>query len=792
MFSATFKKSATFSIATIALLLGFSRTGHSSTGGIEPLEIRGLKSRLNNLKARIDGGDYASSVSPAKALVSEADATARADLELRARALLGAAEVGAGLYREALQTLLPARILARRLRDRRRLFSVCNNAAWVHLKMENFEAAADFADEAIAASDALGKYDARPRLLRALIYARSMDFPPAEKLFSEVISRSMDSEDLNSAAIAWNYIGAAYFLAGRTSEAEIAQTESFRLRRLHHLPQLEVSLRDLGAIRSEEGDLRSASVLIEEALQMIGTSPRTAVYVYYQERGRLKMLKGDLAGALTDLRVALDLARRTEVIPTDDDRITFESRVEELSSLFIEAGNRLYLNNQDPLLKSEVFDASEEYRAASLRALVPQPNGWRTRLPAEYGQLLARLESAERSLLTGGDPQAAGKARILRANLRDMELRAGAEEEFNQSSALDVTRRAIDGDTAVLTFQIGPRTSWMWAVTNTRFDVYELPNKTVIASDGERLDHTIRSQMSGEAGAAGGKLYEELFGKLPADVQSKRRWVVVLDKELFELPLGALRSRTGFLVEEHTLVLGPSVRLLRPAVPAGFAGSMIAVGDPVYNQADPRWRRDRFWFSLGNGRDALHLARLTGSGREADAAVRTWGDGRILEGDSASKENIKRVLEDHPAILHLATHVIRAPQSRSGIIVLSLNSDGRPDFLAMRDIVTESLVTRLVVMSGCASGDAEALPASGLMGLTRAWLGAGAEDVLATKWPQLDDSGPFFEAFYRNLKDHPRDGAAEALRRAQVEMIKSGTFRARPDYWASYFLVGKA
>jgi CHAT domain-containing protein len=78
------------------------------------------------------------------------------------------------------------------------------------------------------------------------------------------------------------------------------------------------------------------------------------------------------------------------------------------------------------------------------------------------------------------------------------------------------------------------------------------------------------------------------------------------------------------------------------------------------------------------------------------------------------------------------------------------------------------------------------------MGLTRAWLGAGVGEVLATRWPALDESGPFFDRFYRNLKAQRSRGAAEALRATQLEMLRAGGFRSKPEYWASYFLVGKS
>jgi CHAT domain-containing protein len=90
-----------------------------------------------------------------------------------------------------------------------------------------------------------------------------------------------------------------------------------------------------------------------------------------------------------------------------------------------------------------------------------------------------------------------------------------------------------------------------------------------------------------------------------------------------------------------------------------------------------------------------------------------------------------------------------------------------------------------VTLSGCET----ALGGEGLMGLTRAFLYAGARSVLASLWGVSDFSTPeLMDRFYRHLAA----GAAkdEALRAAQVEMIRAGGRRAQPDNWAAFELFG--
>ena len=75
------------------------------------------------------------------------------------------------------------------------------------------------------------------------------------------------------------------------------------------------------------------------------------------------------------------------------------------------------------------------------------------------------------------------------------------------------------------------------------------------------------------------------------------------------------------------------------------------------------------------------------------------------------------------------------------------------------------------------------------MGLTRAWLRAGASRVVSTYWPTQDDGGQLTAAFYRELIG-AHASTPEALRRAQVAMIRQTGWRADPQYWAAYFLIG--
>jgi CHAT domain-containing protein len=186
------------------------------------------------------------------------------------------------------------------------------------------------------------------------------------------------------------------------------------------------------------------------------------------------------------------------------------------------------------------------------------------------------------------------------------------------------------------------------------------------------------------------------------------------------------------------------------------------------------------------------MPRLVSSTSELDACARAWGGPRVLlEGRDAARQQISEQLRRNPLIAHFATHVLESSGNPPhGLIALSLTASGESQVLEQREIARWRIHTELVVLSGCHSAAGAALNGTGLLGLTRAWLAAGARTVVGSRWSTPDDDGALFSAMYRRLRSQPRRDAAGALRAAQLEMIQSAGWRSSPRYWGAYFAVG--
>lgn len=108
--------------------------------------------------------------------------------------------------------------------------------------------------------------------------------------------------------------------------------------------------------------------------------------------------------------------------------------------------------------------------------------------------------------------------------------------------------------------------------------------------------------------------------------------------------------------------------------------------------------------------------------------------------------------------------------------------------LSAREIFDMRLNTELVTLSACQTGLNERRPGDELIGLTRAFIYAGAPSVIVSLWSvDTRSTRELMLDFYRLL----RNGAdkATALQEAQLRIMKNEAW-SHPYYWAPFILVG--
>src|SRR5262249_26192055 len=140
----------------------------------------------------------------------------------------------------------------------------------------------------------------------------------------------------------------------------------------------------------------------------------------------VRRAQGNLYLAFEDFRRALRSSRlwRLEVVPASSVRISSELKLQSIYDSFLTTGYEIHRSSPNQKLITELFLASEENRAWSLRQTLRE--GSNSKFPEEYYELLSQMRSvASRSLNSGNSQAAEAALKSLRSRLTEMEATAG-------------------------------------------------------------------------------------------------------------------------------------------------------------------------------------------------------------------------------------------------------------------------------------------------------------------------------------------------------------------------------
>lgn len=800
-------------------------------------------------------GDLTLALSTYEAGYRDAVTAANSRAQIRFLNSLGAAHQALFQFQPALQHLLEARSLAEKHPyEFEEHGAILFNLASLYLATSNIEAADEAAREGsrILNGRKATYYQPRLHLIRAVIAANQQRAAEAEAQYAWAIEASDRAGDDAALALIFNRAGLSNLASGDLDSAERRLLEAFRLRALRRDGDLVYTLVGLGELDLARGRLDGAWRLAQRAYEIVSRSHHP-MHRHIIEGLRARILHGQRRFAEAHqeyLRAFTSIRRsRADVLPSDLFRISTEASFERLYDNAIRNALDWEASGLPTpgALAAEIWLATEEWKA-SVAGRPSQTRNWTdSRLSPEYWRTLNELRDLERSSFTAPVAAKSPDHRIstLRVRLAEIESFSGVRplstifsENFSTQKALVFFRDSLPAGSSLIRFHVGKRSVVRWVFSGGRLVWKELQVTEV------ELDRLVAgfNEMIREGGQpeqirlAGRQLYEKLFGGISPEALRARYWLLALDGALLQLPVAALSvsdsesGRLQYLVEAHALQVVTGVQALL-AGPAGDRnGEFVGVGDAVYNTADPRWGKKTGgnsprawpWGSLiaQNRPPAeaaeLNLPRLASSSLELRKSADAWrGPSRLLLGPNANRQAAIRSIESGAAVVHFATHFLQHQQSPDrALLVLSLDAQGRPDFFSPSDAAHIRVPDSLVVLSGCHSAAGKLVPAAGLIGMTRAWLLAGASGVIASLWPTPDDSGAIFQAFYSELRRHrgpsssngdgdfqssaavrPRGGivreAADALRYAQLEMLRTNSWRALPRYWGTYQLVGR-
>lgn len=267
------------------------------------------------------------------------------------------------------------------------------------------------------------------------------------------------------------------------------------------------------------------------------------------------------------------------------------------------------------------------------------------------------------------------------------------------------------------------------------------------------------------------QLYDWMIRPVMADLAMSDvdTLVFVLDGELRSIPMGVLHDGDQFLLEQYNIALTPGLQLINPRPIQSQPLQVVTAGLSEARQG----------FSA--------LPNVVEEVKQIQSTVTTSA---VLLDDGFTLDELESSLALQAApIVHLASH---GKFSSSSDETFVLTWDNRLDIPTLNNLLQTSELNQagpieLLVLSACqtAAGDKQA--ALGLAGLA---VRSGARSTIATLWQVNDEATAILMAqLYRNLSDR-QITKAEALRQAQLTVLRNPKFRQHPFFWAPYVLVG--
>jgi CHAT domain-containing protein len=333
----------------------------------------------------------------------------------------------------------------------------------------------------------------------------------------------------------------------------------------------------------------------------------------------------------------------------------------------------------------------------------------------------------------------------------------------------------------ILSYWLAPERSYLWAITPAHgTKLYTLPGEGQITT----LVQQYRAALTGPRdpletkNADGRALYDTLVAPAAELIPKNSRVVIIADGVLYGLNFETLLapspasqpSGMHYWIDDVTVSNSSSLVLLGRTnnARAQRAKTLLLIGNP----APP-----------GSGYPPLPQAT------NEIAMVRGHFDSAEQTVDSEAHATPAAYLGGDPgrySYIHFVAHGTASIINPLDSAII-LTREGGVFKLYARDIIGVPIHADLVTISSCFGAGSRAYSGEGLVGLSWAFLRAGAHNVIGALWEVSDTSTPqLMDEMYTELAK----GAdpAEALRGAKLSLLHSDNVYRKPFYWASFQL----
>jgi len=405
-----------------------------------------------------------------------------------------------------------------------------------------------------------------------------------------------------------------------------------------------------------------------------------------------------------------------------------------------------------------------------------------TRIYDDYIHFLVAQGKTQEALLVADQ----SRARTLAQGLGQNE----PAKEFHTASfpPQAVARKA---GATLLFYWLGERQSYLWAVTADKTTLFTLPPQREIAP---LLDRYRNSLLGADdplfaTPSVGQALYTMLVAPAASLIRPNANVMILADGPLsllnFETLIvperksGTSTKPSHYWIEDATLSAAPSLAMLATAKPERNSpnaahNKLLLLGDAV----SPGEDYPELPFA------ALEMQRVRQHFAAQDEVVFARGHATAAEYLASNPRQFRYI--------HFVSHgVASRTDPLDSAIILSRADDAntgehQDSFkLYAREIMQHTIDARLVTISACNGSGTRAYAGEGLVGLSWAFLRAGAHSAIGALWEVSDNSTPqLMDALYRGLAGG--QSPAAALRQAKLAMLHSNNSFRKPFYWAPF------
>ena len=344
-------------------------------------------------------------------------------------------------------------------------------------------------------------------------------------------------------------------------------------------------------------------------------------------------------------------------------------------------------------------------------------------------------------------------------------------------SPIDAERVARGAGGTVLYYFLGAQHSYLWAITPQKTILFQLQPESQINAEVRRYRKALETPKDLLSQNTDGlDLYRMLVEPAASLLKTGGRVFVVPDGSLNALNFEALiapHPQPHYWIEDVTITNASSLRLLQGSQRDNRPQkrTLLLVGNPIV---------------VGNEYGSLPQAakEMTNIGQRFLPAEQ-----RVLGQADATPAAYLGGNPERYSYIHFVAHGTASRLSPlDSAIVLSRSAAENDSFkLYARDIIHRPLHANLVTISSCYGAGARSYSGEGLVGLSWAFLRAGAHNVIGALWDVSDASTPqLMDKMYAAIQNgKPPE---QALRAAKLSLLHSGDSFSRPFYWAPFQL----